>query len=337
MRICIIGGTGTLSTPITKLLSENKENHCVLINRGKNLAKIDQTKVEVWCGDINDEILMQDYLENQSFDVVINFINYTPDQIERDIRYFKHKTKQYIFISTNVVLNHVRHCVVDETMEVGNPTSVYGQQKALCEARLIKEEDFPYTIIRPSHTYSDDRFPVSVKGQGTWSVVHQIMTHQKIIMHDFGQAIWPITHAKDFARLFVSVVGNQKAYNEIYHIMNPTPLTWDMIYQKIADITKGTYKPVYIPSELLATSTYYPYKESILGDKAFSNLFKIDKILALNPGFEFEIDLKQGIIDYLNYMDDNPHLKIIEDDYIEASQRMVEQYEELKRKFAQDA
>lgn len=161
MKVCIIGGTGTLSTPLTQLLSNDEQCEVTLINRGQNLDKIDADKVNVLVSDINDETKITDFLKNKHFDVVLNFINYLPEDIKRDIKYFKNKTNQYIFISTNVVLNHKEHVYIDESVPVGNEVSAYGQNKLKCEEVLRNEKDFPYTIVRPSHTYSDHRFPVS--------------------------------------------------------------------------------------------------------------------------------------------------------------------------------
>lgn len=333
MKVCIIGGTGTLSTPITNILINNENIDCTLINRGKSLEKIDASKVTLWKTNINDKKKMMDYLENASFDVVINFINYHPDEVKRDIRYFKDKTKQYIFISTNVVLNHHEHCEISENTEIGNRISAYGQNKAACEKVLRDTKDFPYTIVRPSHTYSDDRFPVSIKGKDTWTVFERIAGGKEIIVQDHGQSIWPITHADDFARLFVSLVGNEKALYETYHIMNPKPLTWDMIYQEIARQTKGTYRPVYIPTSILEKSEKYNFKEAIAGDKAFSNIFNIDKILSLNPNFEFEVDLKEGVKRFLSYMDSNPSLKNEDSDFNVWSDETIKNYKNLISNF----
>lgn len=336
MKVCIIGGTGTISTPITKLLMEDDSVNLTLVNRGHSLEKLDTSKITLWISDINDKEKMETYLKDAHFDVVINFINFMPEDIERDIKYFKDKTDQYIFISTNVVLNHHEYVLIDETTPIGNRISQYGQNKAACEAILKAHPDFPYTIVRPSHTYSDDRFPVSIKGSGTWTVFDRISKQQEIIVQDGGQSIWPITHANDFARLFISLVGNKESIHEVYHIMNPTPITWDMIYQEIALQTSGKYLPVYISSKLLEKSKKYNYREAISGDKAFSNIFNIDKILKLNKDFEFEYDLKKGISTYLNYMATHQSLKIVEDDFNEWSDKTIEAYKKMIDTFKVD-
>lgn len=332
MKVCIIGGTGTLSTPLTKILIANDNVDLTVINRGNNLSKIGTEGYTHWVADISNEKLMTDLLEGASFDVVLNFVNYLPEEVERDIRYFSGKTKQYIFISTNVVLNHHDHVEIFETTEVGNRISVYGQNKAKCEAVLEAHPEFTYTIVRPSHTYSDDRLPIAIKGKNSWTVVDRLRNKLEILVHDGGQSVWPITHADDFARLLASLVGNEKAYNEIYHIMNPTPITWDMMFSEIARQTEGSYKPIYISSDILAQSEHYDFKGDIVGDKKYSNLFNVDKILALNPGFEFEVDLQKGVRKYLEYMRENSHLRIVEDDFNYWTDTVIGQVKAFKSK-----
>ena len=332
MKVCIIGGTGTLSTPLTKMLINNNNVELTLINRGSNLSKIGTEGYELWKTDINDQEKMTSFLEGREFDAVLNFINFFPEEIDRDIEYFKGKTDQYIFVSTNVVLNHLENVEIDEQTEVGNRFSKYGQNKAKCEKVLENTTDFNYTIIRPSHTYSDDRFPVSVKGKNTWTVFDRIKNKREIIVHDGGQSVWPITHADDFASLLYPVIGNKEAYNEIYHIMNPTPITWDMIYAEIAKQVGGKYRPVYLDSEVLALSQHYGFKEALVGDKKYSNILNVDKILGLNESYQFKVDLEKGVRGFLEYMNANPHLKMVEDDFNYWSDNVIGQVKAFKEK-----
>ncbi len=332
MKVCIIGGTGTLSTPFTDLLIQDNSFEITMINRGTHKDKLNP-KIKLFISDINDEEKMTSFLEDKHYDVVINFINYRPEEIKRDIKYFKGKTNQYIFISTNVVLNHHEHVHIDENTPIGNRISEYGQEKARCEEVLKSEKDFPYTIVRPSHTYSDDRFPVTVKSSNTWTVIDRIKNKEPVIMHDSGQSIWPITHANDFAKLLFSLVGEKSAIHEIYHIMNPMIVSWDMIYQEIARQTDGEYKPVYIPTEILAKTSEYNFKDAIQGDKMYSNIFNVDKILKLNPGFEFEVDVEKGFKMYLAYMDAHPELKEVDQAFNTWQDTLINNYQNHLKDF----
>lgn len=331
MKVCIIGGTGTLSLPLAKLLMDDQSVELTVINRGSHIEKLGSEGYRFWKVDINDRVLMSQYLEQESFDAVINFINYEPESIERDISYFKGKTKQYIFISTNVVLNHQDNVEIMESTEVGNRISNYGQNKAKCEAVLTRSQNFNYTIIRPSHTYSDSRFPVAIKGNNTWTVVDRIKNHQAILSHDGGQSVWPITHANDFAKLLYPVIANPSSYQQIYHIMNPTPVTWDMIYAEIAKQTGGSYLPIYLDSDTLSLSKIYDFKDAILGDKKYSNILNVDKILSLSPNFEFEYDLETGFKAYLEYMNANPQYKVVEESFNSWCDKVIDQVQTFRK------
>lgn len=327
MKVLIIGGTGTISSPITRLLSQDETVELTLLNRGSKPAPKGVKHIKA---DINDEATIKDLLKKCFYDVVINFIVYDPEEAKRDVRLFTGKTNQYIFVSTNVVLNHHEHCVIDETVPRGNRISLYGQAKASCERVYLDAIEFPVTIVRPSHTYSNDRFPVAVKGKNTWSVIDRMLKGKEILVHDHGQSIWPITHANDFARLFVSVVGHEESIGEIYHIMNPTILTWDMIYIELSKQLGVKYNPYYVSSDILSLNARFGFDQALLGDKTFSNIFKIDKILALNSGFKFEYDLKRGVSEFLDYMDKNPHLKEDDDVFDVYSDALIESINQFK-------
>ena len=183
------------------------------------------------------------------------------------------------------------------------------------------------------HTFSKDRFPVSVKGNNSRTPIERMIDEKEIIVHDMGQSIWPITHASDFARLFVSLVGNEKAIGEIYHIQNPELHTWDMIYQEIARQLGVEYKPFYIPTDILSIEGSYDLDQSIRGEKMYSNIFDISKILELNPDFEFEYDLEKSVREFLEYMNDHPELKWIDEEFDEYCDWMIDKYSFLKASF----
>ena len=50
--------------------------------------------------DINDEAALTQALGNQVFDAVVDWIAFTPAHIERDIRLFRGRARQFIFISS---------------------------------------------------------------------------------------------------------------------------------------------------------------------------------------------------------------------------------------------
>lgn len=332
-KVLLIGGTGTISTEITKRLAQDPNIDLYLLNRGNRKLEIEGNYTSI-LGDINQFDEIKKILEPYQFDVVCNFVLFSPEQAKMNYELFKNKTKQFIFISTAVTYYRDEKCVFDETSKQGNPYSQYGQMKEAVESYFLEkyEEGFPITIIRPSQTYSRDRIPLSVKGKTCWSVVERMLAGKEVIVHGDGQSIWACTHSKDFAKAFKAVVGNEETIGQAYQIMNDELLTWDMIYQTLARELKVEYKPVYIPSSLLRKAKKYDLNSSIYGDKRNSCIFDISKIKEIIPEFTCEINLEAGIKEYLKYMDEHPELKIHEPEFDTWCDNVIEGYRQLEEK-----
>ena len=308
-RVLMIGGTGTISTPIMEMLAKDSSVELFVLNRG--LRKQLPEGVQALIADMNDLEAVKQQIMGLSFDCVINFIIMTKKQAQQNIDLFMGKTKQFILISTVCVLDHELTCRIDEESSKGNAYSLYGQEKAACEELFLNayHHGFPVTIVRPSQTYSNDRIPLSVKGNSCWSVVQRMLQGKEVIVHGDGQSIWASTHALDFAKGFFSLIANQQSIGEIYQIMNAQPHTWDMVYQTLARLYQVPYRPVYISTELLRVSGAYDFESSIQGDKRWSNLFDTSKIRQINPEFQCDIDLTTGLSMYQEYMDLHPEYK----------------------------
>lgn len=330
-KVLIIGGTGTISTPIMKKLAADPEVELYVLNRGHKVSMLSKG-VTSFIGDIHDIEHTKELLDGHVFDCVINFIIMTQDQAIENIELFQNKTKQFIFISTVVVLNHEITCCVDETSEKGNKYSRYGQEKAACEDIFLKakkESGFPVTIVRPTQTYSDARIPLSVKGKSCWPVIKRMLDGKEVIVHGDGQSVWASTHADDFAKGFVNLVGNYEAVGEIYQIMNNELHTWDMVYQTLAKLLHVEYKPVYISTEILRQSKKYDFEGSIQGDKRWSNIFDATKIKQISPDFKCEINLEKGLSMYLTYMEEHPEAKVEEPAFDKWCDDTITLYKEL--------
>ena len=234
MKILIIGGTGTISSAITRQLAAS--NHELwLLNRGNRIDELPQN-VRLVTGDINshtDEVVAK--LAGETFDVVCEFIGFLPEQVERDIRIFSGRTRQYVFISSASAYNKpVRQHVITEGTSLANPYWEYSRNKIACEEFLMKkyrEEGFPVTIIRPSHTYDERSVPLGVHGpKGSWQVVKRIMEDKPVIIHGDGTSLWTITFNEDFAKGFIGLIGNPRAIGEAFQITSDVSLTWNQIY-----------------------------------------------------------------------------------------------------------
>lgn len=296
--ILIIGGTGVISSAVSALLAETGWA-VTLLNRGKNCKNIPEG-IKTITGNIRDENTIKNLLQNNSFDVVADFIAYTKEDAERDYRLFFGLTQQYIFISSaSVYEKPLSNCFVTESTPLRNPYWQYARDKIACEDFFLKKyrsEGFPITIIRPGHTYSDTKIPLGVHGNnGSWPVVKRILAGKPVIIHGDGTSLWTVTHSKDFAKGFAGLAGNLHAIGQTVHITSDETVTWNQIYQIIADTLHMPLQAVHVPSPLLAATDKYDFTGSLLGDKANSVIFQNDKLKRLCPGFTAEIRADQGI------------------------------------------
>jgi len=295
MKILFIGGTGFISTSVSRLAVAKGFQLC-LLNRG--LRKPDLPRVRRLAADIRQPAQARAALRHLQFDAVVDWIAYTPEDIERDLALFRGRTRQFIFISSATVYqkppgNHL----IRESTPLQNPFWQYARDKIACEERLTRawrEEGFPATIVRPSLTYGDANFPIALGGWGCYTLADRLKKGRPIIVHGDGSSLWVLTHAEDFARGFCGLLGNPQAVGEVFHITSDEVLTWNQIYQTIADALGVKANLVHIPSDFIARAAP-ELAGGLLGDKTWSVVFDNSKIKAFVPGFQAVIPLRDGI------------------------------------------
>ncbi len=305
MKILIIGGTGTISTAISKKAIE-KGYELYLINRGNRNNDL-PTNIHFINVDINKEQEVSEKLGNMTFDVVCDFIAFVKPQLERDYRLFNGKTKQFIFISSASAYNKLpADYVINEGTTLANPYWQYSQNKIECEEFLMKmyrENGFPVTIVRPSHTYCEKSVPLGVHGhKGSWQVLKRMLDGKPVIIHGDGTSLWTMTDSRDFAVGFIGLWGNPHAIGEAFQITSDETLTWNQIYQKIADALGVELKPYYVSSEFLAATSDYDFTGSLIGDKSNSVVFDNTKLKRTVPEFKTTIRFDEGIKRTIDYV-----------------------------------
>lgn len=309
MKVLFIGGTGTISMAISrKLLAEGHTLY--LINRGNRNTGLSGNLIELKA-DINDEAAVAKLIADMQFDVVADFIAFVPAQLERDYRLFKNKTKQFIFISSaSAYQKPLSDYRITEGTPLANPYWEYSRNKIACEDLLMKlyrEEGFPVTIVRPSHTYDERSIPLGVHGKnGSWAVVKRIMEGKPVIIHGDGTSLWTITHNSDFAKAFVGLMGNIHAIGEAVQITSDESVTWNQIYEVIADEVDMPLNAVHVSSEFLDACSDYDLKGSLIGDKANTVVFDNTKLKKLVPGFTATVRADQGIRNTISYVLSHP-------------------------------
>lgn len=311
MKVLFIGGTGNISTPSSRL-AVAKGMDLYLLNRGK--AKVDIKGAHSIIGDINKPNELEE-LKKHEWDVVVNWIAFTPDDIERDIELFKGKTKQYIFISSaSCYQTPLSYPVITESTPLHNNLWDYSQGKIQCEDRLQKayrEEGFPITIVRPSLTY-DTVIPIAVGGFDKFNTAKRILDGKEIIVHGDGTSLWTVTHSDDFAKGFVGLLGLQTAIGHAFHITSDEVLTWNMIYKILADALGKEAKVVHIASDFIC-KVEPSFTGTLLADKAESVLFDNTKIKTFVPGFKATIPFSEGIKRTVKWLLEHPEHQNIDE------------------------
>lgn len=334
MKALLIGGTGTISMAITRLLVE-KEWEVYLLNRGNRDAEL-PAGVNSIKADINDEADVASKIKDMTFDCVCEFIGFTPDQVERDIRLFAGKTKQYIYISSASAYHKpVRDYRITEGTTMANPYWEYSRNKIACEEVLMKaykETGFPATIVRPSHTYDERSVPLGVHGNnGSFQVLKRMMEGKPVIIHGDGTSLWTMTFNTDFAKGYVGLMGNPHAIGEAFHITNDESLSWNQIYQAIADALGVELKAYHVASEFLAACSDYDLTGSLIGDKANSVVFDNTKLKNAVPDFKATVRFEEGIRKTINNIMATPELQREDPEFDAWCDKIIEVLENAKK------
>jgi nucleoside-diphosphate-sugar epimerase len=305
MKILFIGGTGVISSAIsTALLAAGHDLY--LINRGNRNSRIPTGAVS-FVADIHNEPQAAALIDGMEFDVVVDFIAFTPAHLERDYRLFRNRTRQFIFISSaSAYQKPPADYRVSEATSLANPYWQYSRDKLAGEEYLLslyRRGLFPVTIVRPSHTYCEMAAPVAVHGaKGSWQVLKRMIDRKPVIIHGDGTSLWTLTHSRDFARGFIGLLGNIHAIGEAVQITSDETLTWNQIYESIAQALHVPLHAVHVSSAMLAACSPYDYTGNLLGDKAHSVVFDNTKLKRLVPGFTATTRFDQGIRETVEYV-----------------------------------
>lgn len=335
MKALFIGGTGTISMGIIKNLAQNPIWEVYLLNRGNRKEEV-PAGVKQIVADIHDEEDVAKKLETMEFDVVSDFIAFGVEDVKRDYRLFKGKTKQYIFISSASAYNKpAASYVITEGTTLANPYWEYSRNKIACEEFLMdkyRTEGFPVTIVRPSHTYDERNIPLGVHGEkGFYQVIRRMQQGKPVIIQGDGTSLWALTFNRDFAIGFTALMGNRHACGEAFQITGDEILSWNQIYQTIADALGVELKPYYVASEFLADAGEafgYDFRGSLIGDKAVSVVFDNSKLKRLAPHMTTNIPFHEGVRIALDYVlshedryEEDPEFDDFCDRVIEACER----------------
>lgn len=325
MKVLFIGGTGIISSACSQLAID-KGIDLYLLNRGKTAYRSVPEGAHIITSDINDVDRIRKEITGLHFDSVVDWIVYTKEQLERDIRIFQENTGQYIFISSaSVYQKPIANLPITESTMIDNPFWLYSQNKIACEERLVQayhQAKFPMTIVRPSHTYDRTLLPFD----GGYTVIDRMRKGKKVIVHGDGTSLWTLTHHKDFAVGFVGLLGNPHAIGDVYHITSDESLTWNQIYEIMAHAAGVEPRLIHVPSELIAA--FDPeWGAGLLGDKAHSVIFDNTKIKRLVPEFKAVVPFSRGADEIMAWYDADPTRQVVDPEVDRMHDRIIGAYE----------
>lgn len=308
MKILYIGGTGNISFSSVELAIRQGLD-IYLLNRGTSITETPEG-AKTLAADINNPYQVKALLKGHRFDVVVDWIAFKPEDVQRDYELFKDITGQYIFISSaSVYQKPPTHPLITESTPLFNPFWDYSQNKIACEElcnRLYRNHHFPVTIVRPSLTYRTV-IPVSIGSWTDFTVIKRIREGKPVVVQGDGTSLWVNTHSDDFAKGFNGLLGHQQAVGHSFHITSDELLTWNQIYEAVGEAAGAAPKIVHIPSDYICDfgdKTGLPWmRGNLLGDKSYSVIFDNTKIKTFVPGFVAGIPFREGIKRTIEWFD----------------------------------
>ncbi|UZR97275.1 SDR family oxidoreductase [Chondrinema litorale] len=336
MKALFIGGSGNISTPVSKLAIE-RGVELYHLNRGTR--KVEIPGVKVIKGDITKKDEVAAAIAGHEWDVVVNWIAFTKEDILRDYELFKDNCKQYIFISSaSAYQKPLTHPVITESTPLKNPYWQYSRDKISCEETLeslYREHDFPMTIVRPSLTY-DTVIPVAIGSWDDYTIIDRMKKGKPVIIHGDGSSLWTITHARDFAVGFIGLMGHQQALGQPFHITSDELLTWNQIYEAVANAAGVPLNAIHIASDFISEAAKKLdwcsmggdfMLGNLQGDKAVSTIFDNTKIKTFVPEFNATTTFKKGIKETVEWFEADPSRMVIREENNRFMDAIIEAYQ----------
>jgi nucleoside-diphosphate-sugar epimerase len=309
-RILFIGGTGVISTACSRRAIEQGFD-VTLLNRGTTTERPVPDEARVLHADVRDAATVREALAGNEFDVVIDFLAFTPDHVQTDLELFAGRTGQYVFISSaSAYQTPPARLPVLESTPLRNPFWQYSRDKIACEDLLTtayREQAFPVTVVRPSHTYDH----TSVPFDGGWTAIDRMRRGVPVVVHGDGTSLWTLTHHTDFARAFVGLLANPHAIGDTFHITSDEALPWDQIAQILADAAGVMPQIVHVPSDAVA-AVDAEWGAGLLGDKAHSMVFDNSKVKSVVPGWVATVPFARGAREIVAWHDADERRQVVD-------------------------
>lgn len=323
LDILFIGGSGVISAAsVTRAVALG--HRVTVLNRGRSTTRPLPADVETLVADVADDAAVDAALGGREFDVVAQFRAFAPDHVAHDVERFTGRAGQYVFVSSaSAYQTPPSRLPVTESTPLRNPFWQYSRDKIACEDVLLRahrEDGFPATVVRPSHTYDRTLIPTV----GGWTDVARMRAGRPVVVHGDGTSLWTLTHTEDFAVGFVGLLGHPLALGDAFQITGTHAPTWDQVYTWLARAA-GVDRPelVHVASETIAR-VLPDVGPGLLGDKAHSMVFDCAKLRSLVPEFATTITYDEGAVEQVAWYDAHPQAQHVDATLDAGFDRLVE-------------
>lgn len=324
LSVLFLGGSGIISSASTRLAVERGLDLTVL-NRGESTTRPLPDGVRTLRADVRDPASVREALGDREFDAVVDWVAFTPEHVRTDVELFTGRTGQYVFISSaSAYQTPPARLPVTESTPLRNPHWQYSRDKIACEDLLVRayrEDGFPATIVRPSHTYDRTLVPLD----GGWTALERMRQGKEVVVHGDGTSLWTLTHHTDFAQGFVPLLGHPRTLGEAFHLTSDDVLTWDQITHALAAAAGVEARIVHVPSDVIASHDP-EWGAGLLGDKAHSMVFDNTKVRSVVPGYRATVPFERGAREIVDWFDADPARKVVDADLDALMDRLVETY-----------
>ncbi|WP_255579414.1 NAD-dependent epimerase/dehydratase family protein [Cryobacterium sp. PAMC25264] len=313
LTVLFIGGSGVISAAAAEL-AVARGNRLTVLNRGQSDLRAVPAAAELLTADVRDAAAVRAALGERHFDVVVDFVAFTPEHVRADIDQFTDRCGQYVFISSASAYQKPPAALpIRESTPLQNPFWQYSRDKIACEDVLLdayRDQGFPVTIIRPSHTY--DRTQITLLNG--WTDIHRMRTGQPVVVHGDGTSLWTLTHSTDFAKALVGLFGRSQAMGDSFTITSDEYLPWDALYAEYARAA-GAPAPeiVHVASDTMAAENP-EWSGPLLGDRSHSVIFDNTKVKALVPDFVCTTPVALGFREAIAWYDAHPEQQVVDAD-----------------------
>jgi nucleoside-diphosphate-sugar epimerase len=322
LRILFIGGTGILSSACGERVIAAGHD-LTLLNRGQGTRRPVPTGARVVRADIRDAASARAAVGAGEYDVVVDFVAFTPDHVLSDVELFTGRVGQYVFISSaSAYQKPPRRVPVTESTPLHNPFWPYSQNKIACEEALLRayrDSGFPVTIVRPSHTYDRASLPL----HGGWTEIDRMRRGLEVVVHGDGTSLWTLTHHADFAKGFVGLLGHTRTIGEAYTITGDDVLTWNQIYTLLATAAGAEPRLVHLTSDRIA-AVDPEWGVSLIGDKSHSMVFDNTKLRGIVPDYVATIPFEQGAREIIAWHDEDAARRVVDERFNATTERLLD-------------